>query len=192
MKKSLIKVILATLLAITIAFPFAAAAYAAGPEGQSSKDAAASSVQSQSLTADEVYWLTYMREEEKLARDVYNYLYDKWQLRIFSNISKSEQRHTDSVKALLESYGVPDLSVEEPGKFANPDLQALYDDLIKQGSTSLVDALKVGVLIEETDIADLDKAISATSHGDIENVYSNLKNGSLNHLKAFNTNISKR
>ncbi len=41
--------------------------------------------------------LLYMREEEKLARDVYDYLYEKWNAIIFDNISNSEQIHMDRV-----------------------------------------------------------------------------------------------
>ena len=57
-------------------------------------------VQAASLSDEEVYWLMYMREEEKLARDVYATLYEKWGTRIFNNIRVSEQRHMDAVKAL--------------------------------------------------------------------------------------------
>ncbi|HHJ13326.1 MAG TPA: DUF2202 domain-containing protein, partial [Gammaproteobacteria bacterium] len=42
------------------------------------------------LTDVERDGILYMREEEKLARDVYLHLYDVWQLRVFDNISVSE------------------------------------------------------------------------------------------------------
>ena len=54
------------------------------------------------LTDEEIYWLTYMREEEKLARDVYIYLFDMYGSRIFDNISVSEQKHMDAIKTLLD------------------------------------------------------------------------------------------
>jgi hypothetical protein len=142
------------------------------------------------LSDDEVYWLTYMREEEKLARDVYVFLYSKWQSRIFKNISESEQTHMDAVKTLLVRYGVPDPAEGKvAGVFTNPDLQALYDKLILDGSASLVEALKVGVVIEETDIDDLVAAIASTTHNDIKTVYGNLLQGSLNHLDSFCSNL---
>ena len=59
----------------------------------------------------------------------------------------------DQVKLLLDRYGLADPALD-PGKFSDPTLQALYDQLIAQGSVSLEEALKVGVLIEQTDIAD--------------------------------------
>ena len=98
------------------------------------------------LTSAEEYWLTYMREEEKVARDVYIVLYDQWQSRIFKNISLSEQTHMDAIKTLLDKYGIADPAAgKEVGEFTNPDLQAMYDELIDAGSVSLVDALEVGV-----------------------------------------------
>ena len=67
-----------------------------------------SSVQTVALTDDETDWLTYMREEEKVARDVYLYLNEKWNVRIFKNIAASEQTHMDAIKALLDTYTIPE------------------------------------------------------------------------------------
>lgn len=144
------------------------------------------------LTTDEKYWLTYMREEEKLARDVYLSLGTKWNLPIFSNIAQSEQTHMDIVKTLLDKYGIPDPTAgKAQGAFTSPDLQKLYDTLIAQGSISPAEALRVGVLIEETDITDLNKAIATTQHNDIRTMYSNLLQGSQNHLSAYETNLAR-
>ena len=152
----------------------------------------AASIQVTPLTDEEIQWLTYMREEEKLARDVYLSLYDEWNMRIFSNIAASEQKHTDAVKTLLIRYGIPDPAAgKAQGEFTNPDLQDLYDQLIQQGSVSKVEALNVGVFIEETDIDDLNAAIATTTHNDIKTVYSNLLKGSLNHLDVFESQLAK-
>lgn len=56
------------------------------------------------LTQDEINGLLIMREEEKLAHDVYITLYNKWKLNVFQNISKSELTHTEAVKYLIERY----------------------------------------------------------------------------------------
>ena len=77
------------------------------------------------------------------------------------------------------------------GEFTNPDLQQLYDDLIQQGSISRAEALKVGVIIEKTDIDDLNEAIATAEHNDIKTVYRNLLQGSLNHLDAFESSLVK-
>jgi len=151
-------------------------------------------VQAAALLSDgEINSLTYMREEEKLARDVYVYLHDKWGSRIFDNISVSEQTHMDAIKTLLDRYGIPDpVTSDEVGKFTNGSLSDLYEILTGAGSVSLVDALKVGVVIEITDITDLTEGIAATSRKDIKNVYTNLRKGSQNHWDAFCSNLVKR
>lgn len=56
---------------------------------------------------------------------------------------------------------------------------------MSQGGVSLIDALKVGVAIEEIDILDLQTHLAQTDHMDIELVYENLLKGSRNHLRAF-------
>jgi hypothetical protein len=141
------------------------------------------------LTAEEQAGLIWMREEEKLARDVYAALYDKWSIPIFSNIASAEQTHTDAVKSLLGRYAVADPSAATAaGTFTNPDIQALYTTLVSQGSTSLVDALIVGATIEDLDIADLQAR--ATTTPDIALVYANLEKGSRNHLRAFTKQLA--
>jgi hypothetical protein len=151
----------------------------------------ATPLQAQSvLTAQEKSNLEFMGEEEKLARDVYTYLFGVWSTPVFNNISLSEQRHMDAVLASLNFYGVADPAAgNAPGVFTNTTLQQLYDDLVAQGEGSAIAALEVGIVIEETDIADLDTAIAATTRPDLIRLYGNLKKGSLNHLSAFTNNL---
>ena len=143
------------------------------------------------LSDAEVSDLVFMREEEKLARDVYLTLYNTWGLQVFNNIAASEQMHTDSIKGLLDAYGIADPVVSDAvGVFTNPDLQALYNQLVAAGSTSLVDALKVGAAIEEIDILDLYDAMAETAQPNILQVYSSLLAGSENHLRSFVSTLS--
>ena len=139
------------------------------------------------LTAEEEAGLIFMREEEKLAHDVYVQLNTLWQQVIFSNIAQSEQTHTEAVLLLLERYAVVDpVGLNPPGVFVDPALQGLYDLLTAQGSVSLVDALVVGAEIEEIDILDLDRYLNELdANDDIRLVYENLQKGSRNHLRAF-------
>ena len=138
------------------------------------------------LSDDEVADLLYMREEEKLAHDVYITLYTQWGYPVFDNIATAEQTHTEAVLQLMTLYGIADPATGNGvGVFINDDLQALYDALVAQGSQSLPDALLVGGLIEETDILDLEASIAETDHADIQFVYENLLAGSKNHLRAF-------
>ncbi len=137
------------------------------------------------LSQAEINDLKFLREEEKLARDVYLYSYDKYQLMIFDNISQSERRHMNSVLNLMNKYGIPDSASTEKGVFNNPDLQKLYNSLTKQADISSVEALKAGATIEDLDINDIDNFTANTSKPDLLNVYGNLNCGSKNHIRAF-------
>ena len=138
------------------------------------------------LTNQEELDLLQLREEEKLARDVYLYLYDKWGQWIFANIAESEQRHMGSVLNLLVSHNIPDpVGKDIPGVFQDKLMQNLYDDLITEGSVSKVDALRVGAKIEDMDIFDIYEMLTHTEKNDLINVYENLAKGSRNHLRAF-------
>lgn len=160
-----------------------------GNKGNGRNQANQSLANSIELNDSEAAALIYMREEEKLAHDVYVELYSMWNLSIFQNISQSEQTHTEAVKTLLDRYGLTDPASDQIGMFTDPALQALYTDLISQGSQSLAEALKVGAAIEEIDILDLQKYLAETTHADIENVFNNLLNGSYSHLQAFTSTL---
>jgi hypothetical protein len=134
---------------------------------------------------EEIDGLVFMVEEEKLARDVYEGLYEVWGELIFKNITRSEQTHMDALGRLLERYDIESPVADEAGVFANPELQTLYDDLMATGSQSLADALLVGAAIEEIDILDLEEYLAETEQWDIQRVYENLLRGSNNHLRAF-------
>ena len=60
------------------------------------------------ISDEEMNGLIHMRVEEKLARDVYICLGELWSVRIFQNIQKSEQRHMDAMKRLIDFYEIPD------------------------------------------------------------------------------------
>ena len=156
---------------------------AASPAFAAPRSASASTTQ---LDAAEIAGLTYMREEEKLARDVYTYFYPLWNATLFVNISSSEQEHFEAIGDLLDRYRLDDPARQDlPGVFQNPELQALYDQLTAQGSNTALAALQVGALIEETDMVDIVEAIAETDQADIIEVYENLLRGSRNHLRAF-------
>lgn len=129
--------------------------------------------------------LIFMVEEEKLARDVYLFLADKWNLVVFSNIAVSEQAHMDSLITLIDRYGLTNPASSQEGVFTNSSLQSLYNELIAKGGQSLADALLVGGAIEEIDIRDLQTRLTSVTHFDISQVFNNLLTGSYNHLKAF-------
>ncbi len=142
------------------------------------------------LTEAEVASLMEMREEEKLAREVYLAMNAKYNYRTFANIAKSENAHTSAVLYLIKGFGLTDPSPVAATEFANPLFTDLYAQLTAKGSVSLVEALKVGAFIEEYDIADLQHHLAETENATVAKVYGNLLKGSKFHLKAF-TNALK-
>jgi hypothetical protein len=137
-------------------------------------------------TAVEAADMLYMREEEKLARDVYLAMDDAWGLVPFANVAASEQKHMDAMLKLLLKYRLPDPAAGNAiGEFTDPDLQKLYDKLVDKGLKAPDEALLVGGLIEEVDMVDIQSAIEASTKDDIDAVYASLMCGSRNHLRAF-------
>lgn len=137
----------------------------------------------------ELEMLLHMKEEEKLARDVYSALYEKWKIPVFSNISRSENTHMNAVLFLLKNYGEEYTGIEEAGKFTSPEFQQLYDRLTTSGSESLAGAFKTGALIEDLDIKDLMDYLNEVTNDNIIMVFENLTKGSRNHLRAFNRQL---
>ncbi len=131
-----------------------------------------------------------MREEEKLARDVYISLFEMYDNQVFNSISNSEQRHMDNMLDLLVLYGAEDPALSDNGEFANELLQQLYNDLMVQGSISEIDVLLVGATIEDVDIRDLDLFIIETQDEKIIEAYNFLNCGSRNHMRAFVSRLS--
>ncbi len=131
--------------------------------------------------------LQYMRDEERMARDLYATIAAQYDNAIpFSNITTSEQRHYDAVGVLLTRYGIDDPAAgKTAGVYANADLQKLYDSLLAQSKISLTEAYKVGVAVETRDIADLKGAMNTATQADIDRVYANLLSGSTMHLQSF-------
>ena len=145
------------------------------------------------LSAAEQQTLGFMREEEKLARDVYQVLYKTYPLRPFANIAAAEQQHMDALKHLVQRYQMLDpVKTEQVGQFTDNSLTQLYQALIQRGQSSEIAALQVGALIEETDIQDLRKALANTQTPSLKQTYQNLLEGSYRHLQAFVRQLKQR
>ncbi len=153
------------------------------------------------LTDEQKYALAYMWNEEKLAKDIYLALYDLYQNQTFYNIAtRSETQHEAAVEKLVQKYDInitnlkdytisyseEELRALEPGEYAIPEIQELYDTLYAKGTKSLQDALEVGCMVEVTDVDDLDKYIAiAGDNEDLVSTFEFLRNGSYNHYWAF-------
>ena len=145
------------------------------------------------LTDTQKEGLVFMIEEEKVARDVYTHLYNTHGVRIFANIARAEQKHMDALQVLLDRYELEaPLTLGEVGIFENDELQSLHDELIVKGDLSMVEALGVGVAIEEVDIADLEDILNTGVPEDFTMIYENLLKGSYNHLNAFNRQLARQ
>jgi len=152
-------------------------------------DGCIGSLPKESLSITEIDALTFMREEELLAKDAYVLFYSMYKMPVFNNISLSETQHALAVKTLLLKYDLPDPAVNHvAGVFVNPDLQAFYTKMTTLGRTSLISALTAGATIEDMDISSLHNYITITA--DVDNldilyVFGNLEKGSRNHLRSF-------
>lgn len=135
--------------------------------------------------------LLYLIEEEKLAHDVYTVMNQTYGAKVFGNILSSEQNHQGQVLTLLQARNIADPRTSELGTFKNAELQALYDQLIAQGKQNITEAHKVGVAIEEKDIADISKQLATATESDMVTTLERLRTGSENHLRAFNRQLSR-
>lgn len=142
-------------------------------------------VASGTLTQAQRDMLAYMAEEEKLARDVYTALGDKFPTATtFDRIASSEGQHLTVVRSLLDRYDIADPTAgKAAGVFASADIQALYREL--SAATTLTEAYQAGVAIEKDDLAELAKADDGVTAPDVNMVYDNLAKASEQHLAAF-------
>lgn len=125
--------------------------------------------------------------EEKLAFDVYTELGKTYLMRMFIHIPQAESRHRAALAALAERYCLAEASEDTlaQGEFRDETVSKLYEQLVERGSSSRIEAMRVGCLIEELDIADLRAAALHTEREDLKAVYTSLERGSGNHLRAF-------
>ncbi len=173
----------AFITAILVASPMTA--MAGKGKSTASKRPSTATVVLAPLSDPEIATLKWMREEEKLARDIYVAMSTKYPQKIFRNIAASEQKHFDAIGEKLVLYGIEDPALDAPGFFSVPELQVMYDDLLATGWISYANALGVGVAIEEEDIVDLEAALAGTTSRPLTKTYQQLLNGSENHLRSF-------
>jgi len=167
------------------------------------------------LDYNEQTHLEFMREEEKLARDVYMELGTMYPDHpIFGKIDDSEQKHTDAVKAMIEKYGLQDPNTNDNiGVYTGEDygwyFTEKFQQLVEKASLSELDALYVGAFIEELDMMDINQCPQVivetdngindvsecgkiyTDNADVDRLYAALLDGSDSHLEGYVRNIEK-
>ena len=146
-------------------------------------------ITSVTLSAREKNDLLFSFEEEKMARDTYIFLNNKWGIAQFANIQNSEQSHMNTVENLLKKYNIP-YQILPQGQFSDANLQTLYNQLTAQGSLSKNQAFQAGATIEDVDIDDLETLKQHTTNATILSVYNKLECGSRNHLRSFVAGIT--
>lgn len=147
------------------------------------------------LTLADKKGILFMREEEKLARDVYDSLFNLWEVNPFGNIRQSERYHMSEMKRLIDLFKLQDpveKNLDKPGSFDNNILRELYSESVTKGTTSFTEALKAGAKIEEVDIRDLGELKRQTTDPEIIRTYDYLLMASGNHLRAFYRNLVKQ
>lgn len=149
--------------------------------------AAPSSTSPATLSEDATKDLAFSREEERMARDLYQLLADTYDgAKPFSNIVRSESRHFENVGVLLNRYGIEDPSAgTSAGTYANGELQKLYDEWKAKGETSLTEAYQVGIALEKRDIEDLTRMAASSVPSDVSGTYQRLLRASEQHLAAY-------
>ena len=148
----------------------------------------------QTLTENEKAGILLMREEEKMASDVYQSLNEKWDQMPFVHISESEINHMARMKLLIDKYNLKDpveKNADKRGVYENKVLAQMFEELTASGKTSLEAAFRAGAKVEEVDIRDLKRAMARTSNEEIKNTYADLISASENHLRAFVRNLKR-
>jgi len=138
------------------------------------------------LDQETIDMVTLLREEEKLARDVYLSLTALYSIQVFPNIARSEQQHMDLVAKILERYELPDPAAGNGiGVFTDPWVQDMFDQLMAIGETSLINALIAGATIEDVDILHLQHILDHSDFDDVNVIVQNMIAGSRNHMRSF-------
>ena len=153
----------------------------------------------ENVTLDEVSIMPVMYEKEKLAMEVYKTLIAKWDKPVFEKVGKSESMHMWRINIFLDvnNIAIPSLALSTSDttgtevRFTSESLQTRYDELVKQGDISELDAYKVGALIEETSISELEAVLAKTTNPDLKTMYGHLKMSSSGHLRKLNAEIVK-
>lgn len=140
------------------------------------------------LNQSDIEALLFMLEEEKLARDTYNFLSDLWSVSIFGNIANSEQAHMNAIINQLETSSI-EFTILPEGEFSNSTLQNYYNQFVAEGEVSVLQAFQIGATIEDLDIVDLQEYINGTSNESLISVFEKLQCGSRNHMRSFYSNI---
>lgn len=158
-------------IGLVLVMMFGTVAYASESEVGSS--AAASQ---EEFTLEEM--LQYALEDERMAQAEYAEIMDVFDVtRPFSNIEKAEVNHEE---AIIELYEARDLEVPE---FDPKDYVIIPE--------TLVEIYEIGVQAEINNIAMYEKFLEQDLDDDVRLVFEALRDGSINHLAAFEKKLER-
>lgn len=190
MTNRLIAGIAAAALGLGLASPGLGLAVAAPPADHPRAQATASALPTSPLSAAEKATLLRMADEERMARDLYTAIAEKYpDATQFSRVTASEQQHYDRLLALLGRYDLPAPSAVA-GTYDDTEVQRLYDGWLAQAQQSRDEAYRAAIALEQTDIRDLQAAIDESDNADLDQVYGRLLAASQQHEQAFTAGSS--
>ena len=135
--------------------------------------------------------LIYAREEQKVARDLYQQLGEKWLSPVLASNAQAEQKHFDAVKTLLDRFGMTDPARPAAGQFTDPVLQKMYASLLERGGRSLVEAFNAAAYMEEAEIGDTGKFVEYANRLDIIRGLGTVYAEDRSHLRAYVAELKK-
>ncbi|MDX1358873.1 MAG: DUF2202 domain-containing protein [Clostridia bacterium] len=122
--------------------------------------------------------LIYAIQDEYLARAEYEYLINELKAdKPFTNIIKAEEKHISMLIPLFEKYGF-----DVPEDTSSEHLISV---------TSITEALETGVQAEIDNIAMYEMFLERELPDDIRSVFIELRDGSKNHLSAFERKLNR-
>lgn len=139
------------------------------------------------ISEEESAIIISMKDKEKLTYDVYYSLNEKYSSDIFKKMIQNELQHKELSAGLALKYGI-NISVNsdnEVGKFSNPKDQNIYDEMMRYGGYSLLDAFRAGARMEEINISEQLDYISKSSNEEIIKVFEIIEKGSEEQLRTF-------
>ncbi|AJE33019.1 hypothetical protein B842_05850 [Corynebacterium humireducens NBRC 106098 = DSM 45392] len=191
------KIRLLAALVLVPALPLGACTGTDAPTETSTEVTTETSTETTTTTSTEVLdrdaLLRRLIEEEKVAHDLYVAFAEKYDARVFHNITRGEVGHQEAVRRLLDAAGIADPRTGVLGEFVDPDLQTVHDDFLARGLGDELEAYRVGVDFERWDIEGLEAELAAVPEEDTElrDLLQYLLNGSRNHLAAFERQLDR-
>jgi hypothetical protein len=135
--------------------------------------------------------LIRLYEDEILAHDLYVALGKIHpEVMPLQNIPFSEMRHREAMASILKTEGIVLPKPAKGGRFVSEGLDEIFAKWLAEGAKSEADACRVGVRLEDHDIAELRQA--QTDFPKHREVLGQLEAASNNHLRAFHRNLTAR